>query len=133
MRAVLYVRVSTADQVQNYSLETQRRACVDYCSREGIEVDRIFREEGESAKTTDRPQLQEMLDYCAKNARIIDLVIVYRVDRLARQVHDHQLIRMALNKLGIRLQAVQETFDDYSCWAAYREPDGLGGPVRQRC
>lgn len=112
MKAVIYVRVSTAEQVDNYSLQTQTKACKDYCHREGITVDRVFREEGESAKTTNRPQLQEMLDYCARNARSLDFVVVYRVDRLARQVHDHTLIRMTLSKLGISVRAVQETFDD---------------------
>ena len=62
MKAVIYVRVSTAEQVENFSLETQRRACEEYCEREGIEVDSVFVEKGESAKTTNRPQLQNLLE-----------------------------------------------------------------------
>lgn len=54
-RSVIYIRVSTAEQVDNYSLETQLKACREYCDREGLEVDSIFREEGESAKTSARP------------------------------------------------------------------------------
>ncbi len=67
-RAVLYVRVSNADQVDNYSLETQEKECRRYCERQGL-VDRIFREEGESAKTVNRTQLQEMLRYLGTNAK----------------------------------------------------------------
>ena len=65
MRAVIYVRVSTLDQVENYSLETQTKACRDYCRRHSIEVDRVFREEGASAKTAARPELSNLLEYCA--------------------------------------------------------------------
>ena len=66
--AVLYVRVSTAEQVDNYSLATQERACRDYCEREGLTVDRVFREEGESAKTANRTQLRAPLK--ANRARL---------------------------------------------------------------
>ena len=60
-RAVLYLRVSDQRQVDNYSLETQEKACREHCQRNGWKVAAVFREEGESAKTTDRPQLREML------------------------------------------------------------------------
>ena len=113
-RAVVYLRVSTVEQVENYSLDTQERGCVDYCERNGFDVDRIFREEGESAKTADRTQLQAMINYCAAEAkrRGIGVVVVYRVDRLARQVEHHTAIRAVLKKLGVQLRAVMETFDD---------------------
>lgn len=113
-RALIYIRVSTAEQVDNYSLETQLSACQDFCRREGLEVDRVFREEGESAKTAARPQLQEMLNYCALKAKTrgISAVVVYRVDRLARMVHDHAGIRLSLQKVGVQVRAVMEPFDD---------------------
>jgi site-specific DNA recombinase len=97
-RAVIYTRVSTAEQVDNYSLDTQLRTCREYCEREDLEVDRVFREEGESAKTSDRPELQEMLSYCALNVkrREIGFVVVARVDRLARNSLDHGAIRLTL-------------------------------------
>jgi predicted site-specific integrase-resolvase len=60
-RAVVYIRVSTSEQVENFSLDTQERACREYCDREELDVDRVFREEGESAKTANRPKLQELL------------------------------------------------------------------------
>ena len=51
MRAVIYARVSTEDQVQNYSLGTQQKACEAYCSARDIDVSRTFREEGDSLET----------------------------------------------------------------------------------
>ena len=59
--AVIYVRVSTKEQTENLSLPTQLRACEEYCRREGYEVLERFSEEGESAKTTDRTELQKLL------------------------------------------------------------------------
>jgi site-specific DNA recombinase len=57
-RAIIYCRVSTKEQVANLSLPVQQRACLDYCERQGISIARVFVEEGESAKTVDRPELQ---------------------------------------------------------------------------
>ena len=65
--AVIYCRVSTKEQTQNLSLPTQRRSCEEYCRREGLEVAKIFMEEGESAKTADRTQLKALLAYCVNN------------------------------------------------------------------
>jgi DNA invertase Pin-like site-specific DNA recombinase len=62
--AVIYVRVSTKEQTENLSLPTQLRACEEYCRREGYEVVERFREEGESAKTADRTELQKLLNFC---------------------------------------------------------------------
>jgi hypothetical protein len=53
--AVIYVRVSTKEQTENLSLPTQLLACEEYCRRQGYEILERFHEEGESAKTTDRP------------------------------------------------------------------------------
>ncbi|MGO8827490.1 MAG: recombinase family protein [Acidimicrobiales bacterium] len=112
--AVIYTRVSTGEQVQNYSLATQEKACREWCARNDLNVDRVFREEGESAKTADRPKLQELLEYCAESARArgIEWVVVYKVDRLARQTWDHMAITMALRLNGVQLRAVLESFDD---------------------
>ena len=65
--AVTYSRVSTIEQVRNLSLPMQVRATREWCHRKGYEIVREFVEEGESAKTMDRPQLLALLDYCRKN------------------------------------------------------------------
>ena len=63
--AVIYVRVSTKEQTENLSLPTQLRACEEYCRRQGYEILERFHEEGESAKSTDRSQLQNLPDGAA--------------------------------------------------------------------
>ena len=64
MQAVIYCRVSTKEQTKNLSLPTQERVCREYCERQGVAVNRVFVEEGESAKTSDRTKLIELLDFC---------------------------------------------------------------------
>ena len=67
MSALIYCRVSTKEQVANLSLSTQRRACRDYCKRQGFGIAGEFIEEGESAKTADRPELQRLLCFCREH------------------------------------------------------------------
>ena len=55
-----------------------------------------------------------MLTYCEKNGDRIDLVVVYKVDRLARNVEDHVAIKAALARCGVMLAAAAETFDDWT-------------------
>src|ERR1035438_8814130 len=83
--AVVYVRVSTDRQVHGASLETQERDCRLMCERNGWEVIRLFREEGESAKTADRPQLQELLTYCRVSKPRPDYVVVHNIERGVRK------------------------------------------------
>jgi site-specific DNA recombinase len=110
--AVVYVRVSTAEQVENYSLETQRSSCIEFCNRHGWNVLEVFSEEGVSAKTANRPQLNALIDYCIKNSKSVDYLVVYKLDRLTRQLMDFTQIRAELQRLGIAFRATQETFDD---------------------
>src|SRR5215469_10538772 len=82
--AVVYVRVSTERQVGNASLETQEKVCREYCRKSGWEVLEVFREEGESAKTADRPELLAAMSFCRQRKPHPTYFVVHSVDRLAR-------------------------------------------------
>src|SRR5712691_3525992 len=112
--AVIYVRVSTKEQTENLSLPTQLRACEEYCRREGYEVVERFREEGESAKTTDRTELQKLLNYCRTHKGKVHFVVVYNITRFAREKYDHFALRALLKSLGISLRSATEPIDDTS-------------------
>jgi site-specific DNA recombinase len=114
MRAIIYCRVSTKDQVQNLSLPTQQKACNEYCQRNGYIVDRVFVEEGESAKTADRTELKNLLTYCRQNRGRLHAVIVYALSRFAREKYDHHVLRATLAELQITLRSVTEPIDDSS-------------------
>lgn len=112
--AVIYCRVSTKDQVENFSLSTQQKACRDYCSRNGFAVDKVFVEEGESAKTANRTEFKRALEYCRQNKGRVRWFVVYAVNRFSRNAHDHLATRAFLGGLGVNLRSVGETFDESS-------------------
>ena len=112
--ALIYVRVSTKEQTENLSLPTQLRACEEYCRREGLEVLARFKEEGESAKTTDRTELQNLLKYCRTHKGKVHFVVVYNLTRFAREKYDHFALRAHLKSLGISLRSATEPIDDTS-------------------
>jgi site-specific DNA recombinase len=111
-RACLYLRVSTKEQTKNFSLETQFKACTDLCEENDWEIAGTFRDEGESAKTTDRPEFQKMIDFATKKSNGIGYVVVYNVSRFARNNEDHVAVRAILRKAGATLRSVTEPIDD---------------------
>ena len=108
-KAVVYLRVSTEEQVDNYSLDTQKEICAKEAERRGLELVEVFKEEGRSAKTVaGRPELVRLLEFCRKNKRSIDAVIVYRLDRISRQTSDYLAIRRKLSECDISLISATE-------------------------
>lgn len=114
MECVAYIRVSSDEQVKGTSLDTQQEACQDFAKAKGWKLpkENIFRDEGESAKAMNRPQLLAMLDFCSKNKGKVSHCIVWKVDRFARNSEDHVMIRMMLRKNGVSLVSVTEPFDE---------------------
>lgn len=112
-KAIIYLRVSTEDQVENYSLGTQEEICRREALHRGYEVAEVFREEGKSAKNIiGRPELLRVFEYCKKNRRKIQALIVYRVDRLSRQTQDYLSIRRKLAENGIKVISATEPTGD---------------------
>ncbi len=108
-KAVIYIRVSSEEQVENFSLGTQEEICRKEAARKGYEVVQVFREEGKSAKNiTGRPELLNMLDYFRKNKKQIQALFVYRLDRLSRQTQDYLAIRKRLFDAGITIMSPNE-------------------------
>ena len=107
---VIYTRVSSDKQKDNMSLGEQERICRDFVAHQkgDLKVDRVFVEEGESAKTADRTKLKEMLEYCRKNKNTVGHLVVYKIDRFARSVQDHMALQILLKKLGIVLWSATE-------------------------
>lgn len=110
-RAVIYCRVSSAEQVDNTSLQTQEAACRDWCSRNDLEVSAVYVDRGESAKTADRPEFLRMVSDCQK-MRTASRVVVYRLDRFARNTLDHGIYAQRLKQAGVMLASVTENLTD---------------------
>lgn len=111
--AIAYTRVSSIDQVKDgNSLSTQKRIISDWAKKNDVRVLEWFVEEGESAKTANRTKLKEMLKYTIEYHEEIDLLLVYKVDRLSRQTSDYLAIKEVLSKRGVKVYSVSEQFDD---------------------
>ena len=83
--AVIYVRVSDPRQAENLSLATQLRACEEYCRRQGFEVLERFKEQGESAKTADRPSCRSCCSTADSQGQV-QFVVVFNLTRFAREM-----------------------------------------------
>ena len=117
MNAILYIRVSTIDQAirgdqpEGFSIPAQREACKRKArSLKAIVVDEYV-DRGESARSADRPELQRLLTDLRKR-KDIDYIIVHKVDRLARSLHDDVMIGLAIQNAGAQLVSVTENIDE---------------------
>ena len=112
MNCILYARVSTEKQAEKeLSIPYQIKVMRDYARRHGFKIIGEFIDRGESAKTINRPQLKRLLQYC-KEHKEVDVVLVHKIDRLARNLIDYATIKAILKQKGIRLISVTEPFDD---------------------
>lgn len=109
-KAVAYVRVSSLQQLDNESMATQESKIVAYAENLGVDIVHTFREEGVSAKTAMRPQLQELLAFAIRNR--VDYVLVYKMNRLSRNMDSYSQIRVLLTSKGIQVRSATETIED---------------------
>jgi site-specific DNA recombinase len=108
---IAYCRVSSKEQIEGTSLESQELACREFARGKGIAIQRVFVGRGESAKFADRPELLEILDYCRTRRGEVDVLLVWKLDRLARNVADHFNIKATLLKYGVQVISVTEPID----------------------
>ena len=88
---VAYIRVSTEEQAQHgFSLETQREFLADYARGHQLQIVRTF-EESHSAYRPGRLQYEAMLAFLRKR-KDVSGVLVYKVDRLARNLSDYSTL-----------------------------------------
>src|SRR5689334_21514043 len=96
-RAIIYVRVSTEDQADNYSIASQKAACQKYAEEHGFTVIAVC-EDVMTGSTLDRPQLTEARSLIRQGAA--DILIVYTLDRLTRSVAHALLLRDEVRSMG---------------------------------
>ncbi|OJW82315.1 MAG: hypothetical protein BGO69_17145 [Bacteroidetes bacterium 46-16] len=111
--AVIYCRVSTKEQVdEGNSLASQEKHCKDYAIKNGYTIVEKFIEQGQSAKNTNRTELNRMLAYCTGKKNDVQAVIAYKVDRIARNIDDYRYIKVKLRKYGVEIRSTSEYFED---------------------
>lgn len=105
--AAIWTRVSSADQYkQNYSIDTQRQACEEYCRRNNIRIKGYFGGENESAKCAGGKFL-DMIGTVGENPEY-NTIVVFDFDRFSRNSTDGITYKSTLKRKGICLESVNQ-------------------------
>ena len=111
MRYAAYVRISSEEQIGNYSIDAQKRAIEAWVIANGGILVKVYTDEGKSGRTADRPAFKEM----RKDARRkkFDAIIVHKFDRFARNRTDALAVKSLLrHDYGIKVFSVSEPSED---------------------
>lgn len=111
-RCYIYLRVSTAMQVDGYSLEAQRDRITKFAEYQNMEVVREYCDAGKSGKSiTGRPEFQKMLDDISYNADHVDYVLVFKLSRFGRNAADVLNSLQFIQDYGVNLICVEDGID----------------------
>jgi site-specific DNA recombinase len=111
VRVAIYSRVSSDDSVDsNLSLPNQEELGFQHCARNNWRVVAVYREEGKSAKTDDRPKFLQMINDALSGTHPFDKIIVHSTSRFARNVEHYFQYKRQLHGEGIELISLTQTF-----------------------
>ncbi|MBA7694451.1 hypothetical protein ES703_103061 [subsurface metagenome] len=117
MRAALYARVSSEEQVEGYSIDAQRRAFKALVEGRGWTVYQEYIEEGKSARTDNinrRPAFKQMVtDALAKK---LDVLVVHKLDRFSRNLRVTLEYFDKLSKAEVTFLSINEQMDFSTPW-----------------
>ena len=109
MKAVIYARYSSENQREE-SIEGQLRECTAYCKKNDITIVRSYIDRALSAKTDNRPDFQRMIKDSAKG--LFDVVLVWKLDRFARNRYDSAHYKAQLKKFGVRVLSATKNISE---------------------
>ena len=112
MKAALYARVSSEEQVEGYSIDAQKRAFGQLCEAKEWVPYVEYIEEGKSAHTDDlrkRPMFKKAVD--AALADEYDVVVVHKIDRFSRKLKVTLEYFEKLGKAGVGFVSIQNDID----------------------
>ena len=105
MNAVIYARYSSSSQREE-SIEGQVRECTAYAERNGYTVIGTYVDRAISGTTDNRPEFQKMINDSKR--KLFDLVIVWKLDRFARNRYDSARYKNQLKKNGVKVISATE-------------------------
>ena len=109
MKAVIYARYSS-DSQREESIEGQIRECTSFAEKNGITILRHYIDRAYSAKTDNRPDFQEMIKDSGK--KLFDMVIVWKLDRFARNRYDSARYKAQLKRNGVKVVSATEVISE---------------------
>lgn len=110
-KVAIYCRVSTIEQVnEGYSIEEQERRLKSFCDINGWTKFEVFVDAGISGSTLKRPALEDM----QSRLNEFDLVLVYKLDRLTRNVRDLLGLLDTFEENNVSFRSATEVYDTSS-------------------
>jgi site-specific DNA recombinase len=112
MRAALYARVSTEEQLEGYSIDAQRRAFHTLCEGRSWTPHYEYIEAGRSAHTDDirkRPVFKQAIDDAL--AGQYDVLVVHKIDRFARKLRITLEYFDKLGNAGVGFVSIENQID----------------------
>jgi len=107
-KAFAYLRVSTESQVKGDGFPRQEQAIRAYAEAHDLQIEDIFKEEGVSGTAENRPALARLMVSLEKNGHGIKVVIVEKLDRLARDLMVQEAIIRDFQKHDFNLISTME-------------------------
>lgn len=108
-RVVIYARFSSHSQTEQ-SIEGQLRECYEYAKRQGLLVVAEYIDRALTGTTDKRPEFLRMIDDSKK--KTFDYVLVYQLDRFARNRYDSANYKAKLKKNGVRVLSAKENITE---------------------
>lgn len=109
MRAACYVRVDINRQVHNTSIPNQLERTAAYIESQGWDLVATFTEAGKSGANLDRPALTAARQAAQRGE--YDILVIYTLDRLTRDIDDLFLLRREFRAAGVRIWTVHDDLD----------------------
>lgn len=111
LRAAVYIRYSSENQRDGYSVEYQLDECKKYIAEQGFAFEKAYIDEAVSGKSANKRNAFFELLADVKNG-LYDVVIVYKYSRFARNLMEATLYRQQIEKNGAKLISAMERIDD---------------------
>lgn len=109
MNIAIYARFSSSKQNET-SIEAQLKECHSFCKRNKYNVVAEYIDRAVSAKTDNRPDFQKMIEDSKK--KNFEGIVVYQLDRFARNRYDSATYKARLKKNGVRVLSAKENITD---------------------
>ena len=109
----LYIRVSTDDQAE-LSPDAQKRLLLDYAKKNAIIIsnDFIFSESVSGRHVQKRPEFQRMIGIAKQPSHPIDVILVWKYSRFARNQEESIVYKSMLKKDHVEVISVSEPLID---------------------
>lgn len=111
-KCYIYTRVSTAVQVEGFSLDAQRDRLIKFAKDNGMAIAGEYSDEGKSGKNVEgRPEFRRMLYDIENGKDKVDYVLVFKLSRFGRNAADVLYYLQRMQDYGVELNCVEDCID----------------------